>query len=384
MLCLGAAAFLTALSLGCMQRSSADSPVPSPAKGEVVLVDHAPETALAADPAQDAAETPQPEETPAETYSVTTGRLLSADWVYHPALVVIGNTPQTRPQTGLMQADIIYESVSERNENNSRLICLFADEIPACVGPIQSARSFDARLQREWNGMFVYNGYPDEADYPELDESNILYPVDYAQALSSYFYTDKTVSSEPENSVFCRLRDLTEDMYLSGGSVPAPHFQFSFGASYEFGRAVDRVGIPMNGSDKGKIEFVYAPDDNRFYRYERNSKGTLTQSKTRTPDESGVNLVSEPVSVQNLIVQYVRVANLTEKQRDISLTGTGECEYFVGGVHVSGVWKREAPDQPTAYFLNDGSPLVLQPGNTWVVLEPSLREIKVRYAAARD
>ena len=356
---------------------------PTPSDAAVVVVDSATSgNSLAGLPTPTLALPADPSPSPVPLYSITTGRLLPEGFLYQPVMVILGNAPQVRPQTGLLQADIIYETASERDGNTTRLVCLFGDEIPAAVGPVESARCFDTKLWREWNGMFVYNGYPQETSYPEFDDEDILFPISYDQTLSPYFYSDKTVSSQQEHAIFCRLKDLTGAMFGSSNVIPVPHFNFAFDVSYAFGKPVDKIGIPFNGSDKGKIEFVYEPKDNRLYRYERNSKGTLTQSKTRTPSDDGLSLTTEPVSVQNLIVQYVRYPNLTGQYRDLLLTGTGECEFFINGQQVSGQWKHSGTDGTLRYYLNNGDPLVLQPGSTWIVLEPTKREIKVRYRSA--
>lgn len=378
-----------ALLTGCKTVAKVPTPkgTPMPTEIPVVLIDgkqpaKAAGTGTTPEPAQPSPEetTPEPTNTP-DPYSKTTGRLLTDGKVYQPVLVVIGNAPQTRPQTGLMQADIIYEFSLDRTDNQTRFVALYSDQYPLQVGPVQDSRCYFSDLQREWDGMFVFDGYPDAKGYPAFEEGNVTIPAVYSQDTKHFFLQDRTVSSLPENTLFCHLDEMTSALYGKySPSATNGRFAFTTSIRYAYGKAIEKVGLPFMGSDKAKIEFVYNGDDNRLYRYERNSKDALVACKTLTIREDGT-IVSEPVSVQNLIVQYVRYTNLTDTYRGAVLTGTGKCDYFINGQYIAGSWKRESLSEPTQYLLKDGSELILEPGSTWIAMHTGLKDIKIRYAA---
>ncbi|HEY1279471.1 MAG TPA: DUF3048 domain-containing protein, partial [Acidimicrobiales bacterium] len=61
-----------------------------------------------------------------------------------PALVVkIDNHPEARPQTGLNQADVVYE---EMVEGITRFFAVFQSADSTPVGPIRSARTTDVNI----------------------------------------------------------------------------------------------------------------------------------------------------------------------------------------------------------------------------------------------
>ncbi|MEG1525531.1 MAG: DUF3048 C-terminal domain-containing protein [Clostridia bacterium] len=321
--------------------------------------------------------TAMPTATP-RSVSLTTGKRLTEGSVYQPVLVVIGNAPQTRPQTGLMQADIIYEFAMDRTDNTTRLVAVFSDQYPQRVGPVQDARIYFTDLQREWDGMFIYNGYPDEPTYPAIDEGYIAIPVNYKTDNQQFFVQDRTVSDLPENAVFCALSEMTDALY--GKYSPAAEQRFVFAPNHQYAgsKPIEKVGLPFMSSDVSRIEFIYKKEDNRLYRYEHNSKDALVESKTLTANADGLTFTSEPVSVQNLIVQYVKYTNASGTYRDAKLTGTGKCDYFINGQYVCGTWKRKSLSEPTTYLTKDGNPLILEPGNTWIALQTGLKDIKIR------
>ncbi|HKA03850.1 MAG TPA: DUF3048 domain-containing protein, partial [Acidimicrobiales bacterium] len=74
-----------------------------------------------------------------------------------PALwVKIENTPEARPQSGLDQADVVYEQVTEAGI--TRFITLFNSEVPDVVGPIRSTRAMDSDVVSPLGGVFAYSG----------------------------------------------------------------------------------------------------------------------------------------------------------------------------------------------------------------------------------
>ena len=382
-------AAIAALALGACAASPAtpaDAPVPSPSGPPVVVIDGTQQAVRTAKPTKEGTlpeqtPTPAPTATP-DRISKTTGRRLLRETLYQPALVVIGNDPLVRPQSGLMQADIIYELPMEGSENETRLLAVYADEYPVQVGPVRDARSYITALSEEWGGMLVFDGYPSADGYPVYNENEAVIPGMYGSALQRYFLRDETVNAQPENTLFCKLSEMTAAVYGKYSPAAAPdRFGFETGIHYENGKPILKVGLPFASMDTSKIEFVYDKKENMLYRYERNSKNALVQSKTLTFSEDGKAPVSEPLRVRNLIVQYVKYDYLTRDYRDVVLLGVGNCDYFINGEYISGQWRRESEDGPTRFYMRDGSPLLLEPGTTWIALQTGLRDVRIRLSA---
>lgn len=347
---------------------------PAPTDAAVVLVEGKP---VQATPAP--TETPAPTDSPAPQPSLTTGRTLPGTRAFRPILVMLSNAPRVRPQTGLMGADIVYETLTERDGTDTRLVALYSDEYPYAVGPVTAARVYDSALMREWGCPLVYDGYSAEAAYPDFDDDDVLLSGEHTHDNDDMFFLSNLVSAEEGDMLFCRLAAFVGGVYGDHEAGRTPHFLFQAGISYSFGKPAVTVGVPMGGSDYGKIEFRYQAEDNLYYRYERNSKGLLTASKTRMPNGDGTAYSTVPLAVQNVIVQYVRYTNIEgTNSRTAVLTGSGNCAYFINGQRVMGTWSRETLSQPTSYLLNDGAPVTLEPGTTWIVLHPTGREVKVR------
>ncbi len=312
--------------------------------------------------------------------SPTTGRLLPDGAVYRPVLVVIDNAALARPQTALMMADIVYEFPLDRDDHSTRYLALFSDELPDRVGPVRTSRTYLAQTAREWGGLYVSLGDPEQADdgYPSLAESGLRYRAENAGAAEAYFYRDKTVSSAEEHTLFFQLLPYVENNDFTA-DFSQTRFAFEEGVVYEKGKVFQSVGVPFTSSDNERVVFTYDKLRNVLVRSDKNSKKVLGASTSLTPTDDALGYANEPITVQNLIVQYVRVSAYDSTFRSISLTGKGDCLYFVNGRVVFGSWSRASLDEPTSYALYDGTIVRLEPGNTWIMMMPSTREVKIRY-----
>ncbi|MGP3986784.1 DUF3048 domain-containing protein [Streptomyces sp. 3N207] len=66
----------------------------------------------------------------------------------HVLAVKVDNVAPARPQTGLQHADLVY--TEEVEAGLSRILAVFASDIPATVGPVRSARESDIELLRQF------------------------------------------------------------------------------------------------------------------------------------------------------------------------------------------------------------------------------------------
>src|SRR5690625_550991 len=70
--------------------------------------------------------------------------------------VMINNHPSARPQSGLSQADIVFEMLAEASI--TRFLALFQSEQPNMVGPVRSAREYYFELANDYDALYVYHG----------------------------------------------------------------------------------------------------------------------------------------------------------------------------------------------------------------------------------
>jgi hypothetical protein len=81
----------------------------------------------------------------------------SAAVVPRPAVIVkIDNASAAWPQSGIDQADVVYEEVVEGG--TTRYLAVFQSQEANPVGPVRSVRETDADIVRPIGGLFGYSG----------------------------------------------------------------------------------------------------------------------------------------------------------------------------------------------------------------------------------
>src|SRR4051794_1973040 len=199
-----------------------------------------------------------------------------------PALwVKIENTPEARPQTGLAQADVVFEQVTEGGI--TRFITLFNSQIPDVVGPIRSTRAMDSDVAAPLGGVFAYSGGIPQS--VELISHAPVAAVDETRAGAAMF-RDRTKRA-PHN-----LYAHGPDLLPLGAAqpVPAPAL-FSYLPA----------GQPFAGDPVSEFTVAFDPPYAPTYTMDPSSgRWNRSIGSTAFVDSSG-----EQVAPTNVIVQFV-------------------------------------------------------------------------------
>lgn len=337
-LCLLSAVLLLLCTAACKKAEEAPAE-PTPAltpEPAIVVVDEMP---VHSDSWEDILneEVPPPEAEPG-ALSATTGREVDAGHPFRPVFVCYDNAALNRPLSGIAEADIVYEMPAS-DGGGTRLLALFNDLSPAQVGPLAGMDAGFAGVQKEWGGLLV------DAEAPANKE---------------YVFTP-----EDAEGTFADLNRLVPALFTMEPPEAAIRFLLSEGYPYENAAAAGKFRLGFGGGAE-TVEYAFDSKTRTYQRFQANADGRMTASAALSYNEESAALESVPLSINSVIVQYVEFAAGAPK-----LTGSGKCDYFVGGVRVSGTWERAAETDATMYYLEDGSVVTLESGRTWIALHPA-------------
>jgi len=271
-----------------------------------------------------------------------------------PALAIkVDNYRSARPQSGLNNADIVFEEPVEGD--TTRLVAVFQCEDADAVGDIRSARAVDAPLLDQLSRpLFVHVG----GIAPVLSlirQANVIdegvdakgYPVENPPGrLAPY---DTYVST----ATAWGLR--TDDT-----QPPAPIFTYS--ATPPPGRPVATVHIPFSATNDAT--WTWDPTGRQWALSYSGVPATLANGGQ--------------IRATNVVVEVVKVTYgpWTEDGRlglevQSQLTGTGPLVVFRDGLEAAGTWQHASMSEPTRLLALDGTVIALQPGETWIEIVPS-------------
>lgn len=266
--------------------------------------------------------------------------------------VMIENSPDARPQSGLKQADVVYEAIAEGGI--TRFMALYQSSQPVLIGPVRSARLYDL----DWL-------YPYQASLAHVGGS--------AQAL-------QTIRSGGG------WRDL--DQFFNAGSYwrasdrAAPHnvyttidklhaLEQSKGFTSSQFTSFDRVdGAPSKTPDATQLAINFSSAlYNTSYQWDP-STNTYPRSQAGAPHLDRENGQIAPSVVVALHVNESTVLQDGYREQ-ITTTGSGEADIFQNGTVLKGTWTKA--NQQSALTLVDiaGKPIALVRGQTWIAAVPN-------------
>lgn len=298
---------------------------------------------------------PEPEVTPVWPL---TGRETSKDTDRPVVSVKVENSASARPQSGLEDADVVWETIVEFDV--SRLIAVFHSRYGRDVGPIRSVRPMDPTVVAPLGGALVYSG----------GQSGIL-------KLARGMSTVTTIDENNASGSMWRARgryaphnlygDTTKMAGLVGKKYASePKEQFAFAPDAASATAVTQ-GRRSNGaslvmSSLSAPSWTWNSDDKTFMRFE----GGSAHVSATAGQLSAVNVVV--IEAKHIDSGFNAQNNAPVP--DYVLTGTGKAIVWSHGHVVRGTWHKKKKSSALVLRTTGGEELLLAPGNTWVELLP--------------
>ena len=218
-----------------------------------------------------------------------------------PFAIMVENTPDARPQSGLIYADIIFEVVDEYGV--TRFVVVYSSHDAEIVGPVRSARPYYAEIARSFDSIYAFfgtfkEGYKVVEDLGLYELTTIGEPEPAVTSIvaNASFWRDWNRSSIQEHTAFMSTIQLKEDAEgleypLEGGQSP-----LRFKADADSSNRGNTSSIDINYSDQNvyKARFEYNKDENVYYKYVGGSK--------HTDYETG-----QQIAVNNLIIMITNI-----------------------------------------------------------------------------
>jgi hypothetical protein len=271
-----------------------------------------------------------------------------------PALAIkVDNYPAARPQSGLNNADVVFEVPVEGGI--TRLVAVFQCQDAQAVGDVRSARATDALVLDELSRpLFVHVGgiapvlsLIREANVVDVDlgtrASLIEHPPGRYAPYNTYVSTAAVWGASPDNT-----------------QPPAPIFTYS--ATPPAAQAVTSVHIPYSSTNDAT--WTWDPGGRQWVLSYGNSPAVLADGHR--------------IGAANIVVEVAQVTYgpwLEDSRHGLEvqsqLVGSGPLIVFRNGMEVGGTWQRPSAAEPASLIGTDGTPIALDPGETWVEIVPA-------------
>lgn len=261
-----------------------------------------------------------------------------------PFMAIIENSKDSRPQSGLLDADIVFETMAEGGI--PRFIALFQKNTPDKIGPIRSARPYFINIAREYNLPFGHCGYSDEAKFM-IEKDKLMSLNEFF--LTGFYWRDKERKA-PHNLYTSakRLRDaVISKGYVKNANVKLK-FDKDFWASDSHSNA-SNIDLKLN--KYYSTSYIYK--DEKYYK-SMNSEASLNKENNK------------PITVKNIVIQVTNIKLQADNLHiDIALVGEGTGYVFSNGKYTKMKWTKKDINSPTILKDENGLDIPFSPGNTW-------------------
>lgn len=324
-----------------------------------------PSTNLETEPTEPATEPPEPTEPPVVYRHPLTGEVLETPYEGRVTAVVINNIEAALPHYGVSEADMFYELETE--SGITRCLALYSDVGQVgTIGPIRSSRTFFNSIAQAYDGIVVHCGgsVRGRNAYHDINGSKISgwEHVDATTAEEPYFFRDRDRYNYQgynwEHTLFATGEGLEKALEKKAYNEPRElDTGLTFAEDAKLGGFVaNQVTVSFR---EGKTTgFTYNPETGL---YEAEQYG-----ETYVDAANG-----QQMSFKNVIVIYTpqRYSYDGEYTRSYyDLVGEGEAHIAMGGEIMRIRWSRADLDSPFQYTLEDGTPVTLGVGKTYVAV----------------
>lgn len=280
-----------------------------------------------------------------------------------PLAIKISNYPAVvRPQSGLNNADLVFEHYAEGGVTRFTAVFYSNDADP--VGSIRSARLIDLEIPKMYDAAFAYSGSSGPVrlmlrDSPFFDR--IVSP-DFAHG---GFYRIEDPNKAVEHTLFTSTTTLRAILEERGVNT-RPTFQTNMAFLQE---------PPPGGTAASTIEVRYV-GTNAFWRYDPVTGGYMrsTEGVAHVDANTGLQLNFKNVIVlgahhedTDILEDLVGGGHYSIQ---IQVWGEGPVSIFRDGQRFDGRWRRENPNDMLTFYDMEGNILPLAPGNSFFELVP--------------
>jgi len=286
-----------------------------------------------------------------------------------PMAVVVNNHSRALPQSGISQAEIIYEVLAEGNI--TRLVAIFQQLEAEAIGPVRSTRDYFVDFALQHDAVLVHHG-GSISGYNRIRNLGI-------PSLDGMFLEGITFWRDPErrripalfeHSSFTGAENLESAMeernirrYLEGNETVSFLFnqdeEVIFAEFAEGSTPALEIIVPFSATYPRS--FVFDPERQKYAVY--NIHGPHIDALLI--DEEDEEMAQ--IFVTNVLVQNVRSRVIdNEGRREVTTVGSGTGYLATAGYIVNMRWERDSGTSPTRWYFMNGEPIKLNPGQIWI------------------
>jgi hypothetical protein len=259
--------------------------------------------------------------------------------------VMIENSPDARPQSGLKDAGVVFEAIAEGGI--TRFLVLYQESEPGLIGPVRSLRPYYVDWLAPFDATVSHVGGSKNA----LDEIRNGTYKDIDQFFNAAAYWRATDRWAPHN-VYTSSQKLNE-LNAQKGFTSSSFTGFERKGDESLEPTAKSIDIDISYG-LFNVHYDYDKPTNSYVRFEG--------GEPHKDREAG--------QIQPKVVVVMKVPSqlgLEDGYRlQMTTTGSGQVTIFQDGVVKQGTWQKADKKSQIVFKDDEGKVIKLTPGQTWI------------------
>ncbi|OEF97024.1 DUF3048 domain-containing protein [Desulfuribacillus alkaliarsenatis] len=272
-----------------------------------------------------------------------------------PYAVLIENSPQARPQSGLDKADIVYEVLAEGSI--TRFIAIYQSQFPESIGPIRSARKYMLDIAGYYDAVIVHAGGSPGA----LEQIRRQQLPSLSEIINGAYFKRESFRRAPHN-VYSNVELLDKGVEARNyrQTYNLPEIPFALDKEIR-GEDVTEVLIPY--SSTYQVKYRYSDLTGNYHRFINNMAHTDL-------------VTNQQLQATNVFIVFARHSVMDNEGRlNINLESSGRGYALQQGTVQEVTWRHEGG--VVRYYVG-GQEIERLPGNTWVQIVPDIVAVSIQ------
>lgn len=296
---------------------------------------------------------PSPSAKPIVYYSPLTGTTVPDDASTKQAVtgIMLENSPDARPQSGLKDAGVVFEAIAEGGI--TRFLAMYQEAKPQLIGPVRSLRMYYVDWVAPFQASVAHIGGSKAA----LDEVRGGKYRDVDQFFNAGTYWRATDRYAPHN-VYTNFERLDEFNRKKGYTT----------SSFTSWPRTDGKATEKPNATKIQVT-ISGPLFNSSYVYDAKSN-TYIRSQAGAPHTDREAGQLTPSSV--IVMDTTMVKSFEDGLREqITTIGNGKARIFQNGTVIEGTWTKKDRGSQLQFTDAAGKEVQLVRGQTWITAIPA-------------
>lgn len=279
--------------------------------------------------------------------------------------VMIENSVEARPQSGLSEAGVVFEAVAEGGV--TRFMALFQDSAPDNVGPVRSARPYYVSWATGFDAAYAHvGGSPDG-----LDAIKAWGTKDMNQFYNGNSYHRVSSRAAPHN-VYTSIATLHELEASKGFTSTFTGFTRKSDQPYKTPVAGTNGQIPKDADTRTAANAInmslsgYTYDPHFAYNSGNNSYDRTMAGAPHT-DANGNRQISPKVVIAMVVpLSRGELDSSNAYYSNYNVVGDGQAYIFQDGTVSTGQWHKAGNSTGLSFTDVTGASFPLNRGQTWI------------------